>query len=197
MKQALKEIFTGFYSLLVGLWITLRQFFRPTVTVHYPRQTLKIPPRFRGHIELVRNPATGQPICFACKLCERACPSDCITVEGAKVQGARKRSVTAYKLDFTRCSLCGSCVEACREGAIRFSREYNLAGWTKEEFVLDLFKRLEAEARGTVSAQAPKPGAAMVKSDAAPQPPAEPAHPGKPKAATELATADKKGGGDA
>ena len=196
MKQALKEIFTGFYSLLVGLWITLRQFFRPTVTVHYPHQTLRIPPRFRGHIELVRNPATGQPICYACKLCERACPSDCITVEGAKVGGAKKRSVTTYKLDFTRCSLCGSCVEACREGAIRFSREYNLAGWSKEEFVLDLFQRLEAEAQASVAAPAPNGGAAMMKSEAPPAQQAEPARAGKPKAATELATAGKNGGGN-
>jgi NADH-quinone oxidoreductase subunit I len=196
MKQALKEIFTGFYSLLVGLRITLRQFFRPTVTVHYPHQTLKIPPRFRGHIELVRDPATGRAICFACKLCERACPSDCISVEGAKVEGAKKRSVTTYKLDFTKCSLCGSCVEACREGAIRFSREYNLAGLSKEEFVLDLFKRLEAEAQATVGAPAPKGGAATMKSEVPPQQQAEPARAGKPKAATELATAGKNGGGD-
>jgi NADH-quinone oxidoreductase subunit I len=196
MKQALKEIFTGFYSLLVGLRITLRQFFRPTVTVHYPHQTLKIPPRFRGHIELVRDPATGRAICFACKLCERACPSDCITVEGAKVEGARKRSVTTYKLDFTRCSLCGSCVEACREGAIRFSREYNLASLSKDEFILDLFKRLQAEAQATVDAQAPKGGAAMMKSEVPPAQQAEPARAGKPKAATELATAGKNRGGN-
>jgi formate hydrogenlyase subunit 6/NADH:ubiquinone oxidoreductase subunit I len=83
-------------------------------------------------------------------LCERACPSDCITVEGAKLEGAKKKSVTHYVLDFTKCSLCGSCVEACRDGAIRFSREYNLAGLSKEEYVMDLFKRLENEAKNSV-----------------------------------------------
>lgn len=147
MKQALKEIFVGFKSLVVGMRITLEQFFKPTVTVHYPHETLKMPPRFRGHIELVRDPVTGKAICYACKLCEKACPSDCITVEGAKVDGAKKRSVTQYRLDFTKCSLCGSCVEACRDGAIRFSREYNLASLSKDDFVMDLFKRLEQEAR--------------------------------------------------
>jgi NADH-quinone oxidoreductase subunit I len=149
MKKALKEIVGGFNSLVIGLRITLAQFFKPTVTVQYPHQTLQVPPRFRGHIELVQDPTTGKAICFACKLCERACPSDCITVEGAKLEGAKKRSVTAYKLDFTKCSLCGECVEACRDGAIRFSREYNLAGLSKDEFVMDLIKRLENEARAT------------------------------------------------
>jgi ferredoxin len=54
--------------------------------------------------------------------------------------------VTVYQLDFTKCSLCGSCVEACRDGAIRFSRAYNLASLNKDDYVMDLFKRLEDEA---------------------------------------------------
>ncbi len=145
MKSSLKEIFTGFNSLVTGMRITLGQFFKPTVTVHYPHESLKMPKRFRGHIELVRDPTTGKAICFACKLCERACPSDCITVEGAKLDGAKKKSVTQYVLDFTKCSLCGACVEACRDNAIRFSREFNLAGTSKEDYILDLFKRLENE----------------------------------------------------
>ncbi len=145
MKNALKEFATGFNSLLVGMRITISQFFKRTVTVHYPHEALKMPARFRGHIELVRDPATGKAVCFACKLCERACPSDCITVEGAKLEGAKKRSVTKYVLDFTKCSLCGSCVEACRDSAIRFSKEYNLASTNKEDYIMDLFKRLENE----------------------------------------------------
>jgi NADH-quinone oxidoreductase subunit I len=145
MKTALAEILSGLKSLFTGMWITLREFFKPTVTVCYPYETLTMPPRFRGHIELVRDPATGQPKCFVCKLCEKACPSDCITVEGVKPEGARRKTVTTYRLDFTKCSLCGSCVEACRDGAIRFSREYNLAGTHKEDFIMDLFKRLEAQ----------------------------------------------------
>ena len=147
MKKAITEFYGGVKSLVVGLKITIVQFFKPIVTVQYPHQTLPIPPRFRGHIELVRDPATGKAVCFACKLCERACPSDCIIVDGAKLEGAKKKSVTKYLLDFTKCSLCGSCVEACRDGAIRFSREYNLASLSKDEFIMDLFKKLETEAR--------------------------------------------------
>ena len=147
MKKALKDIFGGFGSLVTGMRITLGQFFKPSVTLQYPHESLKMSTRFRGHIELVRDPDTGKPLCFACKLCERACPSDCITVDGAKLDGAKKKSVTAYHLDFTKCSLCGSCVEACRDGAIRFSRAYNLASVNKDEFVMDLFAKLEAEAK--------------------------------------------------
>jgi NADH-quinone oxidoreductase subunit I len=145
MRNVFIETYAGLKSLFIGMRITLGQFFKPTITVRYPHETLKIPPRFRGHIELVRDSATGKAKCFVCKLCEKACPSDCITVEGIKPEGAKRKTVTNYRLDFTKCSLCGSCVEACRDGAIRFSREYNLASTSKEEFIMDLFQRLEAE----------------------------------------------------
>jgi NADH-quinone oxidoreductase subunit I len=154
MKNELLEIYTGVKSLFIGMKITIGQFFKPIVTVQYPHETLKIPARFRGHIELVRDEATGKPKCFVCKLCEKACPSDCITVEGIKPEGARRKTVNYYRLDFTKCSLCGSCVEACRDSAIRFSREYNLASTSKEDFIMDLFKRLEA--RGQADIQDPK-----------------------------------------
>lgn len=147
MKSRIGEVIRGFGSLLTGMRITITQFFKPPVTVHYPHEALKMPARFRGHIELVRDPATGKAICYACKLCERACPSDCITVEGVKLEGEKKKSVTEYRLDFTKCSLCGSCVEACKSSAIRFARDYNLASTNKDEFILDLFKRLEADGK--------------------------------------------------
>ena len=183
MKRSLKEVFTGFNSLVTGMRVTIGQFFKPSVTVHYPHESLKMPARFRGHIELVRDPKTGKPLCFACKLCERACPSDCITVEGAKM-----KSVTQYVLDFTKCSLCGSCVEACRDNAIRFSREYNLASTSKEDYIMDLFQRLEnesleaerAEGRDT-PAPAPAgqpgvpPGGSPAGDTSANSPPTEPA----------------------
>jgi NADH-quinone oxidoreductase subunit I len=178
MKNSLKELVTGFNSLVIGMKITLGQFFKPTVTVHYPHESLKMPKRFRGHIELVRDPTTGKAVCFACKLCERACPSDCIIVEGAKLDGAKKRSVTQYMLDFTKCSLCGSCVEACRDGAIRFSREFNLASTNKEDYIMDLFKRLQDEAKANPEPQAKAAAASPAPPNAAPK--AESAQPVSP-----------------
>lgn len=173
MKNALKEIVQGFNSLVTGMRITIGQFFKPTITVHYPHQTLKIPERFRGHIELVRDPETGKAICYACGLCQRACPSDCITVEGVKLDGAKKKSVSHYVLDFTKCSLCGSCVEACRDSAIRFSRDYNIATLDKDQLVMDLFRKLEREAgRDPNAPLAASTAPASTPAPATPQPPA-------------------------
>lgn len=187
MTNLVAEVYSGLKSLFIGMGITLGEFFKPTVTVPYPYQTLKIPARFRGHIELVRDPVTGKPKCFVCKLCEKACPSDCITVDGIKPEGAKRKTVTSYRLDFTRCSLCGSCVEACRDGAIRFSREYNLAGTRKEDFIMDLFQRLEAERLKEEST-----GGGAAGANAKPAPPASdqppPAQP-SPAASSQPATA--------
>jgi NADH-quinone oxidoreductase subunit I len=146
MRHHFRDILSGFGSLLTGMRITLQQFFKPEVTVHYPHQALKMAKRYRGHIILVRDPATGKSLCVACKSCEKACPSDCIVVEGIKREGEKKKSVTEFKLDFTKCSLCGSCVEACHADALDFSKEYNLASTTKEAFYqIDLLERIEKE----------------------------------------------------
>jgi len=145
MIRALRDLLSGFGSLLTGMRITLGQFFKPPVTVHYPHETLKMAKRYRGHILLVRDAATGKSVCIACKSCEKACPSDCIVVDGIKREGDKKKSVTDFKLDFTRCSLCGSCVEVCPVDALEFSKAYNLASMSKEAFYqIDLVQQVEA-----------------------------------------------------
>lgn len=146
MKNPLRELYTGFRSLLTGMRVTLQQFFKKPVTVQYPHEAIKMPERYRGHIIFVRDPETGKSLCIACKSCAKACPSDCIVVDGIKREGEKKKSVTDFKLDFTKCSLCGSCVEVCPTDALKFSKDYNLASTTREEYVhIDLVRRLEAE----------------------------------------------------
>jgi NADH-quinone oxidoreductase subunit I len=142
MGAYFSEIFKGLWSLFIGMSITFREFFKPVVTVPYPYETLQMPERYRGHVELIEN-EEGQPNCIVCMACERACPSNCISLDGEKPEGSKKKVLTSYKLDFTKCSLCGSCVEACKFNALTFSKEYNLASTRKEDFYFDLLQRLE------------------------------------------------------
>ena len=136
------EIYHGLISLFIGMGITFKEFFKPTVTVSYPYETLTMCDKFRGHVELIES-EEGKPNCVVCGLCERACPSNCISLAGEKPEGEKKKVLTKYILDFTRCSLCGSCVESCNFNALEFSKEYNLASTRKEDFIFDLLKRLE------------------------------------------------------
>jgi NADH-quinone oxidoreductase subunit I len=143
MIDYFKDIISGTWSLLVGMGITIRFFFQPVVTVQYPHETLPIPPRFRGHIDLVKDDETGETKCIVCGMCQKACPSGCISVAGEKPEGAKRKVLTKYTLDFTKCSLCGLCVESCKPGAIDFSGEYNLAGTNRNAYIFDLKQRME------------------------------------------------------
>ena len=145
MGNYFSDVFGGAKSLAVGMSITVREFFKPVVTEQYPWQVPVMTERFRGHIELVADEKTGKPKCVVCGMCMRACPSGCITVAGKKKEGEKKKSLTTYRLDFTKCSLCGSCIESCNFGAIRFSKDYNLVSYDKNDFVFDLLKRLEEQ----------------------------------------------------
>ncbi len=137
------DILVGSKSLVTGLLITGREFFRPVVTENYPYEVPTMTERFRGHVELIGNEETGKPNCIACMACVRACPSDCISLAGKKMEGDKKKTLTKYVLDFTKCSLCGSCVESCNFNALQFSKEYNLVSFSKDDFIIDLIKRLE------------------------------------------------------
>ncbi|MBL9207308.1 MAG: NADH-quinone oxidoreductase subunit I [Opitutaceae bacterium] len=180
LLTALRDTYSGFKSLLTGLRITAREASKPSITVQYPHETLKMPERFRGHVKLVLDPVTGKSRCTSCNLCVRACPSDCITVEGIKREGEKKKSVSEYTLDFTTCSLCGSCVEACPSDAIEYSKDYNVVSLHREDFSrMDLVKKLEAEAKvwaeknpEAAAAAAAASAAAMAAAAAAPAKPA-------------------------
>lgn len=168
-------------SLLTGMRITLAQAFKPVITVQYPRKTLKMPARFRGHIQFVLDPTTGKSRCTACKLCERACPSECIAVDGAKLEGQKTKSVTDYQLNFTTCSLCGSCIEACSFDAIEFSKEYNVVALSRDAFnQMDLVKRLAARREAWAQSQPPAAPAEPPAPASAAAPAAAP-HPEEPK----------------
>ncbi len=170
LATAVRETFSGFKSLLVGMRITAREATKPIITVQYPRDTLKMPERFRGHVKLVLDPVTGKARCTACGLCARACPSGCIVLDGVKREGDKRKSVSKYELDFTKCSLCGSGVGICPKEALEFSKDYNVVSLDKSDFShLDLYQRIEAEAKKWAKAH-PEAAAAV----AAPTPVATP-----------------------
>jgi len=144
MKEYFELLFTGAKSLLIGLGVTFRAMIKPNVTVHYPREKIAISPQFRGHTDLVRDAATGTHKCISCLMCEKDCPCSCISIASETREGVKGKVLTIYLLDFTKCSLCGICVEVCPTAALEFSQEYELASRNVEDFHYDLLKRLEA-----------------------------------------------------
>jgi NADH-quinone oxidoreductase subunit I len=105
---------------------------------------LTISPRFRGHTKLLADAENADKNkCTACGICVKACPSGSIkNVEGEKKEGEKRKTATVYLLDYTTCSQCGICVEVCPFDALGFSRDFNSAGYKREDFHYDLVKEL-------------------------------------------------------
>lgn len=121
------------FELLKGLWITLRYFFKPKVTLKYPNEKGPLSPRFRGEHALRRYP-NGEERCIACKLCEAICPAQAIIIE-AEPRADGSRRTTRYDIDMTKCIYCGLCQEACPVDAIVEGPNFEFATYTHEELI--------------------------------------------------------------
>ena len=87
MDKYIRNIYKGVYTVLVGMRITIRQFFEPNVTHQYPyehdfekkQNVREIPKGYRGQLyNRIED-------CIGCKKCELICPVDCITITGDKL----------------------------------------------------------------------------------------------------------------
>jgi len=90
-------------------------------TIAYPDGPVRLPERFRG------RPALAPARCpSGCQDCAEVCPTGAIA--GAGTPG--------LALDTGACLFCGLCEEACPERAIAFTRDYRLAGRTRDALVV-------------------------------------------------------------
>ena len=117
----MNRIVSYFKSLLLielaqGLWLTLKDLFRPKYTLMYPMEKTPQSPRFRG-IHALRRYPNGEERCIACKLCEAVCPALAITIDSEMREDGTRRT-TRYDIDLFKCIFCGFCEESCPVDAI-------------------------------------------------------------------------------
>ena len=129
-------------ALLIGLGVTIKYFFRPdtVITVQYPHEMDKLPERHRG-IHFLETEK-----CIMCSICAKACPVDCIYIEGTRdgeIQGAYqgdKAVMTQFVIDYSLCIMCNLCCEPCPRDCIHMGQEFHLTGTERQHAYKNLLE---------------------------------------------------------
>lgn len=142
------ELFSGVRS-TCGSFLTAMPYLfsagdlRKEVTEQYPdpissKTADDLPSRSRGLLHNDINRCTG------CRECEKICPTGSIRVDAESGMELAKAWVSTFDIDFSRCVLCGLCVEACAPQSLVHTRGY-------ERAVYELSDLVESFGRGEVS----------------------------------------------
>jgi NADH-quinone oxidoreductase subunit I len=148
MKEYCRKVWLGFYTVLLGMKVTLRYLFAPAITLQYPDERWEIPEGSRGKLDVYLDD------CIGCMQCARACPPECITIQAKKAPPGvvmapasdgtkRKMVVPVFDIDLTKCLYCGLCVEACPTPSIRMTKDYEYSVYDRDELLLSFGRDLD------------------------------------------------------
>jgi NADH-quinone oxidoreductase subunit I len=133
--KTIKQIFVY----LKGLWIVLKYSFKRPVTIRYPEEKRKLPPRSRGRHYLTKW-NDGAERCVGCELCAIVCPSQAIYVKPAEntpedMHSHGERYASDFQINMLRCIFCGYCEEACPTGAIVLGNDFDLVSDNRQSLI--------------------------------------------------------------
>jgi NADH-quinone oxidoreductase subunit I len=139
-----KRIGDSAKSIVIGLGITWRYMVRPKeiITIEYGSKNRAptkryIPDRHRGvhYLETEK--------CIHCHICEKACPVDCIVMDGGRepFEGAWQGDaayMSRFTLDLNKCIFCNLCCEPCPKECIHMGQEFDVASYSRANGVKNL-----------------------------------------------------------
>lgn len=128
-----KDILNGFWTVIVGMAVTIRHFIKRPVTMHYPDEKWAIPDSFRGLLKC------DVEACIACELCEKTCPVSCINIGWKREEGKTGKICTKFEVDYNKCMYCGLCTEPCPTNAVFHSHDYENSLISKDNIVIDYY----------------------------------------------------------
>ena len=131
------NVWAGILTTYVGMRLTMRYFFRKSVTMEYPEVRPVIPAGHRGlH-------GFDESKCFICRGCEKACPVDCFSIEA--IGRGKDVLITRFDIDYSRCLFCDLCTIPCPNVAIWMSERFDLAGYSRENCTVHFTRPKSAE----------------------------------------------------
>jgi len=137
MWRYLRELWGGFWSIILSMQITLRYLFTRAVTVQYPEEKRQLPVRALTRHVLTVDLDSKELKCTACDMCARICPTNCIYLEGEGKGKARRPKW--FVIDHNLCMYCNLCVEVCPFDAISmYTGMYELGGFSRTSLVYDM-----------------------------------------------------------
>ena len=89
-----RNVYSGLKTTVLGMVVTIMYFFTRPVTFQYPEERMPVAPRYRGLHYL------EQDLCIACRVCEKACPIDCITIRFERMPGNNVNNWFEFTLDY-------------------------------------------------------------------------------------------------
>jgi NADH-quinone oxidoreductase subunit I len=134
MKRLLRKML--FVDLMKGMKVTFRnQDPKEVITEQYPLQRPQVAERFRGAPRLNVNPDTNETLCIACDLCAVACPENLIVVGSQRNEKTRRKELTEFTYDLSRCMFCGLCEDACPVDALELTQDFEMAQYSREGLI--------------------------------------------------------------
>jgi NADH-quinone oxidoreductase subunit I len=127
-----KKIAQIAWATMKGMWLTLTYYFKPAITYQFPKEKKPMSERFRGVLSF------HPEICISCEMCVRVCPSDVISMEWVRNDATKKKDLTWYQIDFSKCNVCRLCEEACptKTKSIHHSNEYEVVFEGRKDFLV-------------------------------------------------------------
>jgi NADH-quinone oxidoreductase subunit I len=151
LRDYFANVFSGIWTVLLGMRLTFWHLFTPAVTLQYPDEKWELPPGARA--QLFNNIDD----CIGCGFCAKVCPVDCIYIEtvkagpgedlGRTTTGNPKRlHVLRFDIDMAKCCYCNLCTIPCPTECLQMTPKYENSVYDRANLLYHFATYTPAEA---------------------------------------------------